>query len=84
MSQRVSPHLILCHTPFDPFFSSPPALRGVALGEGLGSGVVFDANGDIVTNNHVVAGGGPYTVTAGAHSYAASLETLVARVLASR
>jgi putative serine protease PepD len=40
---------------------------------GLGSGVVFDANGDIVTNNHVVAGGGPYTVTAGAHSYGASL-----------
>ena len=40
---------------------------------GLGSGVVFDTNGDIVTNNHVVAGGGPYTVTAGAHSYAASL-----------
>jgi len=40
---------------------------------GLGSGVVFDTNGDIVTNNHVVAGGGPYTVTAGAHSYGASL-----------
>src|SRR5690242_14225808 len=40
---------------------------------GLGSGVVFDSNGDIVTNNHVVAGGGPYTVTAGAHSYGASL-----------
>ena len=41
--------------------------------QGLGSGVVFDSNGDIVTNNHVVAGGGPYTVTAGAHSYGASL-----------
>jgi putative serine protease PepD len=40
---------------------------------GLGSGVVFDSNGDIVTNNHVVAGGGPYTVTAGPHSYGASL-----------
>jgi S1-C subfamily serine protease len=40
---------------------------------GLGSGVVFDSNGDIVTNNHVVSGGGPYTVTAGAHSYGASL-----------
>jgi putative serine protease PepD len=40
---------------------------------GLGSGVVFDSNGDIVTNNHVVAGGGPYTVTAGAHSYGAKL-----------
>ena len=41
--------------------------------EGLGSGIVFDSNGDIVTNNHVVAGGGPYSVTAGAHSYGASL-----------
>src|SRR4029077_16772710 len=27
----------------------------------------------IVTNNHVVEGGGPYTVTAGPHSYGASL-----------
>jgi putative serine protease PepD len=41
--------------------------------QGLGSGVVFDSNGNIVTNNHVVAGGGPYTVTAGAHSYSAKL-----------
>jgi trypsin-like peptidase len=30
---------------------------------GLGSGVVFDGNGDIVTNAHVVAGGGPLAVT---------------------
>jgi S1-C subfamily serine protease len=41
--------------------------------QGLGSGVVFDSNGDIVTNNHVVAGGGPFTVTAGARNYNASL-----------
>jgi S1-C subfamily serine protease len=40
---------------------------------GLGSGVVFDSNGDIVTNDHVVSGGGPYTVTAGTHRYSASL-----------
>src|SRR5437763_7954303 len=45
----------------------------IQSGEGLGSGVVIDANGAIVTNDHVVAGGGPYTVTAGAHSYGASL-----------
>jgi S1-C subfamily serine protease len=30
---------------------------------GLGSGVVFDATGDIVTNNHVVSGAKSFTVT---------------------
>ena len=30
---------------------------------GLGSGVVFDTKGDIVTNNHVVAGSTKFTVT---------------------
>jgi S1-C subfamily serine protease len=50
-----------------------PSVVQIQNSEGLGSGVVFDSNGDIVTNNHVVAGGGPYTVTAGAHSYGASL-----------
>ena len=42
---------------------------------GSAPGIVFDSNGDIVTNNHVVGGsdGGPFTVTAGAHSYGASL-----------
>ena len=50
-----------------------PSVVQIQNSQGLGSGVVFDANGDIVTNNHVVAGGGPYTVTAGAHSYGASL-----------
>ena len=42
--------------------------------QGLGSGVVFDSNGDIVTNNHVVGSvTGPFSVTAGAHSYRGSL-----------
>jgi putative serine protease PepD len=50
-----------------------PSVVQIQNAQGLGSGVVFDANGDIVTNNHVVAGGGPYTVTAGAHSFGASL-----------
>jgi len=50
-----------------------PSVVQIQNPAGLGSGVVFDSNGDIVTNNHVVAGGGPYTVTAGAHSYGASL-----------
>jgi putative serine protease PepD len=50
-----------------------PSVVQIQSPGGLGSGVVFDTNGDIVTNNHVVTGGGPYTVTAGAHSYGASL-----------
>lgn len=50
-----------------------PSVVQIQNPQGLGSGVVFDSNGDIVTNNHVVEGGGPYTVTAGAHSYGATL-----------
>jgi putative serine protease PepD len=50
-----------------------PSVVQIQSPDGLGSGVVFDSSGDIVTNNHVVAGGGPYAVTAGAHSYDASL-----------
>ncbi|HEY3577425.1 MAG TPA: trypsin-like peptidase domain-containing protein [Gaiellaceae bacterium] len=50
-----------------------PSVVQIQSPGGLGSGVVFDSDGDIVTNNHVVAGGGPYAVTAGAHSYGASL-----------
>ena len=50
-----------------------PSVVQIQSPDGLGSGVVFDTNGDIVTNNHVVAGDGPYTVTAGAHTYGASL-----------
>jgi S1-C subfamily serine protease len=50
-----------------------PSVVQIQNSQGLGSGVVFDTTGDIVTNNHVVEGGGPYTVTAGRHSYGASL-----------
>jgi putative serine protease PepD len=51
-----------------------PSVVQIQTPSGLGSGIVFDSNGDIVTNNHVVgSGGGPLTVTAGAHSYGASL-----------
>src|SRR5437763_8679134 len=50
-----------------------PSVVQIQNPEGLGSGVVFDSNGDIVTNIPVVAGGGPYTVTAGPHSYGAKL-----------
>ena len=31
-----------------------PSVVQITTSEGLGSGIVFDANGDIVTNNHVV------------------------------
>jgi S1-C subfamily serine protease len=42
--------------------------------QGLGSGVVFDTRGDVVTNAHVVAGGGPFKVTdSRGHSYSATL-----------
>jgi putative serine protease PepD len=50
-----------------------PSVVQIQNQQGLGSGIVFDSKGDIVTNNHVVAGGGPYTVTAGTHTYKAQL-----------
>jgi putative serine protease PepD len=50
-----------------------PSVVQIQNPQGLGSGVVFDSNGDVVTNNHVVTGGGPFTVTAGTHSYGATL-----------
>ncbi|MFL5960970.1 MAG: S1C family serine protease [Gaiellaceae bacterium] len=51
-----------------------PSVVQIQSPQGLGSGIVFDSNGDIVTNNHVVGNGsGSFTVTAGAHSYGASL-----------
>ena len=50
-----------------------PSVVQIQSAQGLGSGVVFDSNGDIVTNDHVVAGGGPFSVTAGSHSYDATL-----------
>jgi putative serine protease PepD len=52
-----------------------PSVVQIQTPSGLGSGVVFDTNGDIVTNNHVVGGSakGPFTITAGAHAYGGSL-----------
>jgi S1-C subfamily serine protease len=40
-----------------------PGVVQVSNPQGLGSGVVFDGNGDVVTNAHVVAGGRPLQVT---------------------
>ncbi len=52
-----------------------PSVVQIQSPSGLGSGIVFDTSGDIVTNNHVVGNSdsGPFTVTAGAHSYGGSL-----------
>jgi S1-C subfamily serine protease len=43
--------------------SVSPSVVQIEDQKGLGSGIVFDSRGDIVTNNHVVAGGTSYTVT---------------------
>jgi putative serine protease PepD len=40
-----------------------PAVVLIRTSEGLGSGVVFDANGDVVTNNHVVDNANGFQVT---------------------
>jgi putative serine protease PepD len=40
-----------------------PSVVQIENRSGLGSGVVFDTKGNIVTNAHVVSGGGPLTVT---------------------
>jgi putative serine protease PepD len=40
-----------------------PSVVVIETRSGLGSGIVFDAKGDIVTNNHVVDGSTKFTVT---------------------
>lgn len=40
-----------------------PEVVQISSPQGLGSGVVFDSSSDVVTNAHVVAGGGPFRVT---------------------
>jgi S1-C subfamily serine protease len=40
-----------------------PSVVVIETPTSLGSGIVFDANGDIVTNNHVVAGSSKFIVT---------------------
>ncbi len=51
-----------------------PEVVQISTPRGLGSAVVFDDHGDVVTNAHVVAGGGPLQVTdAHGHSDRANL-----------
>jgi S1-C subfamily serine protease len=51
-----------------------PSVVLLQTSKGLGSGVVFDAGGDIVTNNHVVAGSNDFEVTlASGRQYTARL-----------
>ena len=40
-----------------------PSVVQISTGQGLGSGIIFDAKGDIVTNAHVVENASSYTVT---------------------
>jgi putative serine protease PepD len=40
-----------------------PSVVEISTGNALGSGVVFDAKGDIVTNNHVVGDSQQFQVT---------------------
>src|SRR5437016_4668131 len=43
--------------------SVSPSVVQIEDKTGLGSGIVFDTRGDIVTNNHVVTGATSFTVT---------------------
>src|SRR5579871_3148873 len=40
-----------------------PSVVQIQTSEGLGSGIVFDSKGDIVTNDHVVGNAKTFTVT---------------------
>jgi putative serine protease PepD len=52
-----------------------PSVVQIKTDVGLGSGVVFDKNGDIVTNDHVVADASSFAVTSSdGHQYTGSLK----------
>jgi S1-C subfamily serine protease len=51
-----------------------PEVVQISNSQGLGSGIAFDARGDVVTNAHVVTGGAPFRVTdSRGHTYRATL-----------
>ena len=54
--------------------SIQPSIVQINTSQGLGSGIVYDAAGDIVTNNHVVEGATSFTVkTSDGKTYTATL-----------
>jgi len=61
--QAVTPGLALQGALVSVVQSVSPSVVQIEDQQGLGSGVVFDTARDIVTNNHVVAGGTSFTVT---------------------
>jgi len=51
-----------------------PSVVQIETSQGLGSGIVYDGSGDIVTNNHVVEGATTFKVTSSTgHQYTGSL-----------
>src|SRR6202022_1935778 len=51
-----------------------PSIVQIDTSGGLGSGIIYDSAGDIVTNDHVVQGTSSYTVkTSDGKTYSASL-----------
>jgi putative serine protease PepD len=53
----------LQNTYVDVFKTVSPSVVQIQTSEGLGSGIVFDGSGDIVTNDHVVGTSKSFTVT---------------------
>jgi putative serine protease PepD len=62
-AEAVSPAVALERTFVNVYKRVSPSVVQIQTSAGLGSGIVFDTKGDIVTNNHVVNGSSTFTVT---------------------